>query len=193
MYKSLIGDVLFQTQLLAFDRDIAASARARGCPCGGARHCGDYQRKPRGLCRSLGPEHSRRVSLACAERDCRKRHTPASFRFLGRKVYVATLVILLTALQLGPTAARLRRLAAETGVDRGTLARWRRWWTRTLQESRFWREARAAFMPPADPALVPLSLLDRFDGSPEARLLSLLQFLLPITGGAAGPDSGQPA
>ncbi len=193
MYKSLIGDVLFQTQLLAFDRDLVASARARGCPCGGALHSGDYQRKPRGLCRGLGPEHSRRFSLACAVDGCRKRAMPASFRFLGPKVYVATLVILLTALRLGPTAARLRRLAAETGVDRRTLARWRQWWLKAFQESAFWRAAQALFMPPADPALIPLALLDRFAGSPEARLLSLLRLLSPITGGAAArPASRQP-
>ena len=124
---------------------------------------------------------------------CRKRSLPASFRFLGPKVYVATLVILLTVLQQGPTAARLQRLAAETGVDRRTLLRWRRWWLETFQESRFWQAARAAFMPPADPGLIPLCLLDRFDGSPEARLLSLLRFLLPITGGGVQPASGQPA
>jgi hypothetical protein len=193
MYRSLIGDIHFQARLLEFDRDLQAQARERRCPCGGALHRGDYQRKPRGLCRDLGPEHSRRFSLACAVDGCRKRSLPASFRFLGPKVYVATLVILLTVLQQGPTAARLQRLAAETGVDRRTLLRWRRWWLETFQESRFWQAARAAFMPPADPGLIPLCLLDRFDGSPEARLLSLLRFLLPITGGGVQPASGQPA
>jgi hypothetical protein len=185
MYKSLIGDVHFQTRLLAFDRDLAESARARGCPCGGPLHSGDYQRKPRALCPSLGLEHGRRFSLACAVDGCRKRATPSSFRFLGPKVYVATLVILLTVLQLGPTEGRPRRLAAETGVDRRTLARWRQWWLKAFQESPFWRAAQALFMPPADPALIPLSLLDRFAGSPEERLLSLLRLLPPITGGAA--------
>jgi hypothetical protein len=116
---------------------------------------------------------------------CRKRKPPASFRFLGPKVYVFTLVILLTVLQQGPTEARLRRLAAETGVDRRTLLRWREWWLKSFQESPFWQVARAAFMPPADPALIPLSLLDRFAGSSEERLLALMRLLLPITGGAA--------
>jgi hypothetical protein len=49
---------------------------------------------------------------------CRKRATPSSFRFLGPKVYVATLMILLTVLQLGPTEGRPRRLAAETATAR---------------------------------------------------------------------------
>jgi hypothetical protein len=148
MYRSLIGDIHFQAQLLEFDRDLRAQVRARGCPCGGALHGGDYQRKPRGLSPNLGPEHSRRFSLACAVDGCRKRNLPASFRFLGPKVHVATLVTLLTVLQQGSTPARLRRLAAETGVDRRTLRRWRRWWLETFQESRLWQAARAAFMPP---------------------------------------------
>lgn len=185
MYMSLIGDIHFQKQLLEFDRDLAARARARGCPCGGALHSGDYQRKPRGLHRDLDPEHCRRFSFACAVDGCRARNTPSSFRFLGPKVYVATLAVLLAALQHGPSGVRLQRLAAETGVDRRTLRRWREWWLKSFQKSRFWQEAAAAFMPPADPHLIPLSLLDRFVGSPEERLLSLLRLLLPISGGAS--------
>lgn len=185
MYSPLIGGILFQTQLLAFDSDLAASARAQGCGCGGTIHSGDYQRKPRGLHPGLGPEHARRFSFACAIDGCRKRKTPASFRFLGRKVYLATLVILLAVLQQGPSQRRLQRLAAETGVDRRTLLRWREWWLKAFQASAFWQAARAAIMPPAEAALIPASLLERFAGTPEEQLLSLLRFLAPITGGAA--------
>jgi hypothetical protein len=42
----------------------------------------------------------------------------------------------------------------------------------------------AAFMPPLDLALVPDALLDRFAGDATAKLISLLRFLGPLTGGA---------
>ena len=185
MYKSVLADASFQKQLLECDRDLAAKARAQGCRCGGALHAGPYQRKPRGVPTGLGEDYSRRFSFSCAVDGCRKRETPSSFRFLGAKVYVSTLVILLTVLQQGPTEARLQRLSAIPGVDRRTLRRWREWWLTRFQESRFWQEAKAMFMPPADPARIPSALLDRFTGSPQERLLALLRLLLPITGGAA--------
>jgi hypothetical protein len=92
---------------------------------------------------------------------------------------------LAAALQNGATETRLQRLAAVTGVDRRTLQRWRKWWLKAFQASRFWRAAKAAFMPPADPSSIPDALLDRFGGSAEQRLLALMRFLRPITGAAA--------
>jgi hypothetical protein len=77
----------------------------------------------------------------------------------------------------------MRKLREHLGVSRRTVERWRAWWRETFAESAFWRGARAAFMPPIDPALLPALLLERFSGDDEARLLSLLRFLGPITGG----------
>ena len=42
----------------------------------------------------------------------------------------------------------------------------------------------AAMVPPIDIAALPVSLLERFAGDLEERLLSLLRFLGPLTGGA---------
>jgi hypothetical protein len=39
-------------------------------------------------------------------------------------------------------------------------------------------------MPPVEPGLLPASLLDRFAGDGETRLLGFLRFLGPIAGGA---------
>src|ERR1700737_476745 len=55
-------------------------------------------------------------------------------------------------------------------------------------ESRFWQAARATFMPPVDQDCLPASLLERFAGGGVERLLALLRFLRPITGGAGGHD-----
>jgi len=57
-------------------------------------------------------------------------------------------------------------------------------------ESPFWRSAAAAFMPPAEPGRLPASLLERFAGDDEARLVALLRFLGPITGGAGLAQAG---
>ena len=45
--------------------------------------------------------------------------------------------------------------------------------------------ARADFMPPLDVAGVPASLLERFAGDAAKKLVRLLRFLAPLTGGAA--------
>jgi transposase-like protein len=58
--------------------------------------------------------------------------TPSSLRFLGPKVYLATAVTLVTAMQQGVTAARVQRLSADLGIDRRTLGRWRKWWLETF-------------------------------------------------------------
>jgi len=68
---------------------------------------------------------------------CRKRTTPPSLRFLGRKVYLATVVTLISAMLHGTTPARLMRLSIMPGIDRRTLARWRAWWLSTFTDGPF--------------------------------------------------------
>src|SRR5438105_1196935 len=82
-----------------------------------------YPRKPRGIPDQLQEDHSRRSSFCCAEEGCRKRRTPASFRFLSRRVYVGAVVVLVAALRHGATAARVAALRALVGVSRRTLER----------------------------------------------------------------------
>lgn len=183
MYRALLADARFHRLLLAFDRDIAAIVRASGCVrCGGRLHAGSFSRKPRGLPAGLGDDQNLRLSFCCSKRQCRKRNTAPSMRFLGRKVYVGASVIVITAMQQGGTAAR--RLAALYGVSRRTIARWRTWWRDVFAASSFWRIAAARFVPPVETVRMPASLLERFAGDAEAKLIALLRLLLPITGGA---------
>jgi hypothetical protein len=126
LYQAILADANFHEQLLAFDRDLAAQCRAAGCPdCGGVLHSASYRRKPRGRPIALGEEHDRRFSFCCAVDGCRDRSTPPSLRFLGRKVYLAVIVTLISAMRDGLTERRLGKLAAAVGVDRRTVARWR--------------------------------------------------------------------
>jgi hypothetical protein len=60
----------------------------------------------------LGPEHVRRFSLCCAQDGCRTRDTPSSLRFLGRKVFLGAMVVLISAMQSGLNPVRMKRLKA---------------------------------------------------------------------------------
>lgn len=102
-------------------------------------------------------------------------------RYLGRKVYLGAVVVLATAMQHGPTPSRAARLQKLFGVSLRTLARWRDWWRGAFAQSPFWKKARGLLARPVAEQMLPLSLLDCFIGDDEARLLSLLRLLLPIS------------
>jgi hypothetical protein len=186
VYQAVLADARFHEQLLVFDRDLAASARAARCRiCGGALHSAPYDRKPRGCPVGLSQEYAERFSFCCAVDGCRKRTTPPSLRFLGRKVYLATVMTLISAMLLSTTPSRLARLSVVPGLDRRTLARWRAWWRSTFSDGPFAAAARAAVARPIDTTALPVSLLDRFAGDIEQQLTALLRFLSPLTGGAS--------
>jgi hypothetical protein len=186
LYQTLLADPKFHERILDFDRDRAEACRAAGCPdCGGTLHAANYLRKPRGWLMALGEEHDLRFSFCCAVDGCRDRATPPSLRFLGRKVYLATIVALISTMSNGLTERRLGQLAEAIGVDRRTVARWRIWWLATFTATPFWRARSAEFMPPIERDHLPASLLSRFAGDAGEQLASFLSFLCPITGGAS--------
>src|SRR6185312_6171232 len=64
LYQAVLADAKFHAQLLVFDRDLSASARAAGCRrCGGALHSARFPRKPRGGPAGLDKEYDRRFSF----------------------------------------------------------------------------------------------------------------------------------
>ena len=181
--EEILRDTRFYDLLLGFDRQIAEAAHTVRCQkCGAALHWGSYERKPRGGPAGLGAEHRRRFSLCCAADGCRKRETPGSVRFLGRKVFFGAMVVLISAMQSGLNPARMKRLKVLVGVSRRTVMRWREWWRTVFIESPFWR-ANRALAPPAGTADLPASLLRSFDGAVERQLILSLRFLAPITTG----------
>jgi hypothetical protein len=186
VYQALLADVGFHQLLLNFDHDMADTAREQGCPCGGVLHSARYRRKPRGLPAGLDKKaYCWRFSFCCAVDGCRQRNTPRSLRFLGRRVYLATMVVLISVMQHGATPKRVAQLSQLFGVSDRTIARWRQWWRTRFAESRFWQARRAALMPPVDHQRLPASLLERFAGGGAEQLMALLRFLAPLTGGAA--------
>jgi hypothetical protein len=159
------------------DRDLVEEVRHRGCSlCQGKLYRSDYVRKPRG-----GPQWDVRFSLCCGSEGCRKRNTPPSVRFMGRRVYAGLVVVLVAAMAHGLKPERVQRLREALGIDRRTLERWRQWWLGNFVNSSFWRDARARFMPPVDHRTMPLSLCLGFEVQARERLVDLLRFLAPIT------------
>jgi hypothetical protein len=152
----------FWAFLLSIDTDLAECIRQKGCSCGGRLHCANYPRAPRGGSDHLPEEYHRRFSFCCDRDGSRKRMTPPSMRFLGRKVYLGAIVILISAMRQGPTPQRVRELSTLFGADRATIARWQAFWREHIPQTRFWKVARARLIPVVDVALLPLSLLDAF-------------------------------
>jgi hypothetical protein len=185
MYAPMLDDVRFYRILQELDEKTAAEVKAQGCTkpgCEGVLHSGRYRRKPRGMPGALDGCECWRQSFCCAKDGCRGRTTPASLIFLGRKVYLAVVVTVVTAMRCGVTPVRMRRLKGWVGVSRQTVLRWQRWWQELLPKMSFWRAACGAFSSPVDCCALPLSLLERFTGKASEQVLDLLRFLQPLTG-----------
>ncbi len=156
-----IWDFLFQ----ADDREASRVLKAGCGHCGGVLHSAHYGRKPRGIPSSLaaaGECTAFRHSFCCAA--CRRRTTPASVRFFGRRIYVGLIFVLLPALlgAEGPTAAA--EACGKLNLSLRTLRRWRRWWQEDFAGSAFWRGSRGRFVAGVEEAGLPLGLVDSFEG-----------------------------
>lgn len=185
MCHVLLGSSTFWSFLSRIDHDLAADARIAGCLfCGGALHSARYPRKPRGVERSvLGEAYETRLSFCCDRDGCRRRMTPPSVRFLGRRVFLGAVVVLATALAQGLSARRVAALCAQFSVSTRTLRRWRVWWTETFVESATWSGIRARLASPITLALLPASLLERCEGDDEpTRVTQLLRLIAPLSG-----------
>lgn len=180
MCHATLQDPKLYCFLLLIDQDLAAQAQVAGCGCGGVLHSARYPRKPRGAPRSLLDQYRSRLSFCCAA--CRRRTTPQSVRYLGRRVYLAAVVLLVSAMRNGLTATGEQRLAQSLLVPRRTLERWRVWWLEQFVRTSFWKGACARFVPPVPTAALPASLLARFRGEDLShQLIQTLRFLSPLS------------
>jgi hypothetical protein len=108
--------------------------------------------------------------------------TPPSIRFLGRRVYLMVVVVLVSAMCQGITVKRKKILSEQIGADRRTLDRWQAWWREAFVESPFWKKTKGRFTPPVPIDRLPGSLLARFTGDSESKnILKALAFLSPLT------------
>ena len=90
---TLLQSPRFFQLLLQIDTDLATQMHATPCACGGVLHRANYPRKPKACPEEVLADFRSRWSFCC--NLCRKRSTPMSVRFLGRRVYVALAVVVL--------------------------------------------------------------------------------------------------
>ena len=104
-------------------------------------------------------------------------------RFLGPKVYLGAIIILISAMQQGPSPRRVRELSARCGADRRTIARWQVFWRECFPQTPFWKMAQAHLVPVVKIVSLPYSLLDAFlrRHRPCRGWMLLLRLLAPIT------------
>ncbi len=163
--------------LVETDEQLAAAEQARGCQCGGRLDRADYPRKTRGVPAEWDHLFEQRLSFCCAREGCRRRCTPPSVRFFGRRAYAGAVILLVSA---GWVSAR------PAHVPTRTANRWHRFFVGRFRQTVFWRAARAMLMPPVTEAELPASLLERFAGGRGNQLHQALGFLAPTTTKSSG-------
>jgi hypothetical protein len=174
----LLQDPKFFQLLLRIDVELAAQTLAEKCPCGGFLHRADYPRKPRGCPIAARADYESRFSFCCSV--CRKRSTAMSVRFLGRRLYLSLLVVVMSARRAGPTSSAAR-LSQTLAIPARTIRRWQTWWVQLFPATPLWQAQCARFMPPVATTELPASLIERFTGSAAESMMRLLAFLSPLT------------
>ncbi len=183
MCHAFVSDARFYQFLLHVDQETAREVQQGGCVhCGGALHVACYPRKPRGIRSALNGLCNTRLSFCCASEGCRRRSTPPSVRFMGRKVYLGAIVILVMAMEHGLSAKRRQQLIERLDLYPQTLARWRRWWHIVFPASRCWQANRGHFIAPVQVSRLPGALLGRFSAAHlRHRVCLLLRLLAPLS------------
>lgn len=168
--------------LAEMDEISAARVRAAGCvKCSGPLDRADYDRKPRGDLGEAAGAYARRRSFCCRREGCRQRATPPSVRFLGRKVYVAAIVVIASVVGRARSLVGAGSPRRVENVPARTVRRWLDWWTIIFALSAFWQEAKGFFATPVDEGALPGSLLECFGGPKDTALTRLLRLIAPVT------------
>ena len=179
----------FFALLVRADEAMTQRVAAEGCPrCRGPLHRSDYARKPRGaLIAPSGEAVVRRFSLCCGREGCRKRATPPSVLFLGRRVYLGAVVIVASVVALALRAAsEIRR---RTGVPARTTRRWLGWWQGPFLDTETFVTLCARLIG-VEVGRVPESIVGQLGGTWTERVRSMLGWLSPLTTGSV-PDGAR--
>ncbi len=176
------GDAKFYNDLLKFDEKFLELGQQKGCPhCGGRLDRADYPRKPRGLPEEVEEAYALRLSLCCREDGCRRRLTPPSLRFFGRRVYAGAVFLFISALFSDPVES-MSSAAKKVEVPKRTVGRWLLWWKEKFRTTLFWRIAGARFLPPIPTSSFAYSLVARFyDTCFSEAMKKTLHFIAPVT------------
>lgn len=166
----MLIDLLYSLNLFRLlhriDQLLAGQTRQKKCQCGdcgGPLHHASYLRKPRGGPERIPVEYSIRLGLCCGKKGCRRRILPPSTLFLGRHVYWAGVILLVTTLQQqrteGYSAAKIMKTYQ---ITPRTLKRWMAFFLEELPKSPVWKQARGFISPRVREADLPSSLVSYF-------------------------------
>lgn len=184
MSHKFLFNASFHLLLNTIDQELAQAVQEAGCTCGGKLHRANYPRSPCGLLPRFRSGYEERLSFCCDR--CRKRTTPPSVRFFGRRWFPAPVHLLISLFKLSLNEQRLLQVKQHFGItlSESTWKRWRRWWRESFIMSSFWKKAQGWVATALDENTVfPRAVWEGFQGGLEARMLSLLRFLAPCTAG----------
>jgi hypothetical protein len=175
---------LFHQLLIKIDSDFSKESMQEGCPCGGKLHQANYPRSPFGLSEKSRDYYQTRFSSCCG--DCRRRKTPKSVRFFGRRWYVAPIFILMNALKLHWSDRNCASIQRHFGIKmtKRTWRRWRRWWLECFELTDFWKQAKGLISINYCIGPFPRTLFHIYPLPWSSRFVSVLKFFAPLTAGA---------
>jgi hypothetical protein len=185
MSHKFLFNTIFHSLLIKIDQEFATEAYQKGCLyCGSQLHQANYPRSPIGMPLQFRDYYDERLSFCCD--SCRKRTTPKSVRFFGRRWFPAPLFILISVLTVGINERRLAQVKRHLDIvmSEATWKRWRRWWRESFMATLFWQQNQGLVATSLESnALFPRALLRLFKGILEEKISLLLRFLSPLTGG----------
>ena len=183
-YYQIINDYTFYEFLFQVDEEEFKKLYKTQCPCCkvGVLHIANYARKPRGFLGELPEDILIRFSLCCSNEGCRKRHKPISLRFMDRKVYFRSAILLINCLRYGANKYRLRKLKEEFGVTERTIYRWRKYWVEYFPEAELSRKLQGYLNTILVFRDLPMQLLSEFEKSNGESRKTVLKLLEALSG-----------
>ena len=159
----------FIQKLQQYDLDTMLAKQALGCPhCGGVLDRADFRRKPRCLFDTLPDRFTIRYSLCCRRDGCRRRLTPKSIRFFGRRVFWSVAILLLSA-----------QLVCGSSMDGRTIRRWKSFWDEDLSRSPEWQRSRGGVLMMDQAAGTLMGLLESYSPLDCDSMRGLLALVAP--------------
>lgn len=164
MFHSPDSKSTFFQLLLKIDLDTMEALQFKGCPhCQGPLDRADYDRKPRCGPEEIPDNFSKMFSLCCRSDGCRRRVSPASVRFLGRKTYLLFFILMASS----HSERLLSKLSRDLKVSRNTLSRWRNYWREDFPLSPVWKRLRGLISPSPSVEKLPVSLVASMRANPS--------------------------
>lgn len=183
MSHDLAPDFNFHAYLRHVDQVAADAIDRVGCRhCGGRLDVANFPRKVRGLdpASEAAGGYDVRLSLCCAREGCRRRATPPSVRFFGRRIF-ASVVFMLVAFGTGGSSVDSALPTSPPPPSWETRKRWAWWWAERFVLEPWFVVLASRMATPVDLRCPAKDLLSRFDGGIVDRIVNVLGLLAPMT------------